>query len=211
MDSKEKEQIRQAVGLSRAKYGKINVAIVGVGALGSHLVPLLRNEDVRLTVIDFDRVELKNVSSQFHSKGSLRRKKVESIAKLVEFCFGFSILTNPNKLTADNIEQILRGTNLIVDCLDNAEGRLLVQKYAKDNNIPCVHGGLAANGEFGQIRWTEHFTPDVAPEGAATCEDGDFLPFVSLVSSFFALTIQEFLRHGRKIGFLITPSGAKRF
>ena len=44
------------------------VIVVGVGALGSHVVQLLRNADATIRVIDFDKVEQKNVASQFHGK-----------------------------------------------------------------------------------------------------------------------------------------------
>jgi len=43
--------------------------------------------------------------------------------------------------------------------------------------------------------------------GAATCEDGEHLPFITTVSSYMAASIQRFLKDGRKVGFQVHPGG----
>jgi molybdopterin/thiamine biosynthesis adenylyltransferase len=123
------------------------VTVVGVGALGSHLVQLIRNEDVTLKVIDFDRVEMRNVASQFHTKNNVGKKKTDSLKMAMQFFYGRKIETNSNKLTADNDEQLLGGADLLIDCLDNGEARRLVQNFARSNDIPCLHG--ASGGPSG--------------------------------------------------------------
>lgn len=55
------------------------IVIVGVGALGSHLVQFIRNEQVDIRIIDFDRVEQKNVMSQFHGKPGVGKSKVAAL------------------------------------------------------------------------------------------------------------------------------------
>ena len=64
------------------------VTIVGVGALGSHLVQFLRSEDVTINVIDFDRVEQKNTQSQFHSKPSVGKMKASALKQSMQFLYG---------------------------------------------------------------------------------------------------------------------------
>ena len=55
------------------------IVIVGVGALGSHLVLLGRNWSARFVVIDDDRVEQKNTQSQFHSRMGVGRNKAQAM------------------------------------------------------------------------------------------------------------------------------------
>lgn len=188
----------------------MNITIIGAGALGSHLVQALRNEAAELKVIDFDRVEMKNVASQFHFKNTSGKKKTEALKQAMQFCYGRKIDVVGNKLTADNVEQLLGGAGLLVDCLDNGEARRLVQGYAKAHGIPCIHGALAADGGFGRVVWTEDFVIDDGASGAVTCEDGEFLPFIQITASYLAFAVQRFVRDGRRVGFSISPAGVHR-
>jgi len=187
------------------------ITIIGVGALGSHLIQALRNEDATLKVVDFDRVEMKNVASQFHFKNGVGKKKTDALKQAMQFCYGRKIETVGNKLTADNVEQLLGGADLLIDCLDNGEARRLVQGFARAQGVPCLHGALAANGAFGRVLWTSEFKiDDESGAGAATCEDGEHLPFIQIVASYIAYSAQAFLRHGRKIGYSISPAGVEK-
>ena len=187
------------------------ITIVGIGALGSHLIPLIRGVGEPLRLIDFDHVEDKNIQSQFHAKGSIGKLKVQAMQQVMAFLWGTKVETVPHKLVADNVEQLLGKSTPIVDCLDNGATRRLVQAFARKTNIPCLHGALAANGAFGRVVWTEQFKiDDEADAGAPTCEDGNFLPFINLVSSYMAMAVQAFIKDGKKIGFHIYPSGAQQ-
>jgi molybdopterin-synthase adenylyltransferase len=188
------------------------ITVVGAGALGSHLVMFMRNMDCSITVIDMDRVEQKNTQSQFHPKNTVRKNKVQALQQTMQFLWGIKVDTIPHKLVEDNQNQLLAGADLIVDCLDNGDARRLVQRYVRANKVPCVHGALAADGNFGLVKWDDTFTIDDEPEsGAATCEAGEHLPFISIVSGILARSVQEFLFSGTSINFLIYPlSGAVR-
>jgi molybdopterin/thiamine biosynthesis adenylyltransferase len=187
------------------------ITIIGVGALGSHLVLSLRNEEATIRIIDFDRVEMKNVASQFHFKGSVGKKKTEALKQAIQFCYGRSLEVVGNRLTADNVDQLLGGADLLVDCLDNGASRRLVQAFARTHGVPCLHGALAANGGFGRVIWTEDFKiDDEGGAGAPTCEDGEFLPFISLVAAYLAYAAQRFLRDGKKPGYSISPAGVEK-
>lgn len=185
-----------------------NLTIVGCGALGSHVVLFLRNEDVILKVIDFDRVEQKNTLSQFHSRSSVGKGKTQSLAQIMSFLFCTKLGTVPHKLTSENQEQLLAGSDLIIDCLDNGPGRRLVQSFAKRTATPCLHGGLAANGAYGRACWTKNFVIDDGPADGqgATCEGGEFLPFIGIVSAYIARAAQVFLATGQQIGFEVSPT-----
>lgn len=183
------------------------IVIVGVGALGSHLVPLLRNLGATIKVIDFDRVETKNVSSQFHAKSSVGKPKTLGLQQTMQFLFGVKIETVPHRLTADNVKELLGRADLVVDCLDNGASRRLVQGFVRQTGTPCVHGALAANGELGRIVWDPLFNIDDETPGVATCEDGKQLPFIALTASWLAYACQQFCETGKCFSFHVFRSG----
>lgn len=183
------------------------VVIVGVGALGSHLAQFLRSCNIKIRIIDFDHIEKKNILSQFHANNSVGKPKVLGLQQLMQFLFGFKLETISNKLVENNVDHLLKGANVIVDCLDNAAGRRLIQDYVRKNNIPCVHGALApAAQSFGRVIWDDDFSIDSEDgAGLATCENGDQLPFIALVSAYLACSVQEFLVSGKKLGIMAYP------
>ena len=184
------------------------VIIVGVGALGSHVLLFARNWDARFVVLDFDRVEMKNVASQMHTRMGLRRNKAQAAQQGMQGMFGLKIDAVPHKLTPDNCRQLLSEADLVIDCTDNIEARNLIRAWA---DAPVLHGTLSADGDFARIVWGEHFTPDAeGTEGAATCEDGEQLPFFALAAAHLAQEAQRFLSEGTKRSFQITPTGVVR-
>jgi len=185
--------------------------VIGVGALGSHTVMLLRNLGAELVVIDFDRVEQKNVLSQFHAKPSVGKPKVMGLSQTMKFLFGTKLEAIPHKLTRDNASELLAGADVVIDCLDNAEARCIVQATVRALRVPCLHGALAADGSFGRIVWDEEFVIDAESDvGAATCEDGNHLPFIVITAAYLARAVQAFLENDHKIGFHVHPGGANR-
>jgi hypothetical protein len=185
------------------------VTILGVGALGSHLVQFVRNEKCALRIVDMDRVEQKNVMSQFHGKPSVGKNKVDALKQMMNFLFKRNLQVVSHKLVANNIDVLLKDATLVVDCLDNAASRKLVQDYVREHNLPCLHGALAPGGAFGRSIWDSHFVIDSeAGAGAVTCEDGEFLPFIALTAAYMARSVQIFLRDKRKVGFSISPAGS---
>ncbi len=183
------------------------VTIVGVGALGSHVAQFLRNE-AELRVIDFDRVEAKNILSQFHGKPGGGKLKVEALKGAMQFLWGTKIHAIPTKLELNNAFVLMRDSDLIIDCLDNGEARRVVQRFARENDAKpaALHGALAADGAFGRVIWDEHFVIDDESVGAPTCEDGEHLPFIVMVSSLIAQSAKVFLKTGKKLGWSIAPT-----
>jgi predicted ThiF/HesA family dinucleotide-utilizing enzyme len=186
------------------------IVIVGVGALGSHVVLLSRNLEVAIRAIDFDRVEQKNVQSQFQGRPGIGKLKVAALDQLMRFLFGAGFETNSNKLAPDNVAQLLGGADLVVDCVDNGETRRLVQTFVRERKIACVHGALAPDGQFGRVVWDESFVVDDASGDGATCEDGEHLPFIAISAAYLAHAVKEFVLRGAKVGFSISPAGAVR-
>lgn len=196
-------------------YGAVAVAkrivICGVGALGSTAVQYLRNVDAELRLIDFDRVESKNLAAQWFVKQSLGKNKAEAARLQLANFYGAKAEAMGVRLRADNAAQLLADASLAVDCFDNADSRIALSEASRAANIPLVHAALAADGTFGLVRWDERFTPDREDvEGQATCEGGEHLPMIGLVGATLARTIQDFITAGERRDFLISLSSVVR-
>ena len=185
------------------------VVIVGVGALGSHLALLARNLDVALVVVDFDRVEQKNVLSQFHTRMGVGRNKAQALAQAFQGMFGLKVEAVPHRLTADNTDAVLGRADIVVDCVDNGATRRLIQGWARAHDTPCLHGALSADGQYGRAVWDALFQiDDEDVEGAPTCEGGEHLPFIAQVAAQLAFALQQHVEHGRDRSWDLFPGGA---
>jgi len=166
------------------------MVIIGAGALGSHLALFARNFECDLRVVDFDRIEAKNVQAQFHSKMGLRKNKAQALQQSLQGLFGRKINAVSHKLTGDNRVQLLGDADLVVDCTDNFAARRLIQDTCQAWDIPCLHGCLSADGTLARVVWTDHFTADQeGQEGEATCEDGQQLPFFAMAGAQLAVVV----------------------
>jgi adenylyltransferase/sulfurtransferase len=187
------------------------VTIVGLGALGSHVLLFGRNWSTGLRVIDFDSVESKNTQAQFHTKMGLGKNKAMSMQAAMRGMFGVKIGAFSAKLGATNDRQLLAESAVVVDCTDNAAARLIIQDYCSYTRTPCLHGCLSADGQFARVIWTDDFVPDKeSEEGEATCVDGRNLPFHAMAGAVIAQTVQTFLETGKKQGWQLTPTSLIR-
>jgi len=134
------------------KLKRAKVAVVGVGGLGSPVAYYLAAAGIgTLLLIDEQKPELSNLNRQIlHWEEDIGRPKPLSAKwKLERFNSDIRIETFVGKLTAENIEEVLEGVDVIVDCLDNFETRFLLDDYSQKKGVPLVHG--AVEGTFGQV------------------------------------------------------------
>jgi hypothetical protein len=181
--------------------------VVGVGALGSHLVQLGRSLPVQWKVIDDDRIEAKNLLAQFHTRMGLGKNKAQALQQAMMGMFGIKIEAIPHRLTADNTEALLGDADLVVDCLDNAESRTLIQQFVRARGIACVHGALAPDGELGRVVWDHLFVIDGEhTPGQATCEGGEHLAFIAQTAATLAQAIALYVGDRRRISTQLLPT-----
>lgn len=175
----------------------MRIVFCGVGALGSTTAVLCRNLDATLVLIDFDRVESKNLLAQAFVKQSVGKNKAEALkAQLLNF-HGVKAEAFGVRLTRDNVAQLCAGAGLVVDCFDNADSRRLLSEHARATATPLLHAAISGDGTFGLIRWDERFAPDAEDHaGQATCEGGEHLPLIGLLDGALARTIQDFVKGG---------------
>lgn len=189
----------------------MRIAICGVGALGSTTVQLCRNLPAELRLVDFDRVESKNLAAQWFVKQSVGKHKAEAIRLQLANFYGTKAEAMTVRLQANNAAQLLANCDLAVDCFDNADSRNVLSAAARSAHLPLVHAALSGDGTFGLVRWDERFTADRedAP-GQATCEGGEHLPVIGLVAATLARAVQDFVKNGSRHDYLVSMSGVIR-
>jgi molybdopterin/thiamine biosynthesis adenylyltransferase/rhodanese-related sulfurtransferase len=126
------------------KLLKARVLLVGAGGLGSSAGLYLAACGVgTVGIIDFDKVELSNLNRQlFHGSADVGRSKVESArASIHRINPGTSVPVYDCRLTAENALHILAGFDVVVDALDAAEAKFLLNDACFFAHKPLVFGG----------------------------------------------------------------------
>lgn len=196
LDPRFDRQVRFApLGLEgQRRLGASSVLIVGCGALGSALaLQLVRSGVGRIRLVDRDVVELTNLPRQvLFEHGHVGRPKAaaarESLARIggpsqVEAC--------AEHLDADNIAELARGVDLVLDGTDNLATRYLVNDFCVERGLPWVYGGVVgASGLVlpivpGASACLRCVFPDPPPAGSLpTCDTaGVILPAVAAIAA----------------------------
>jgi adenylyltransferase/sulfurtransferase len=134
------------------RLGKSTAIIIGCGALGGiHAEILARAGLGRLKLVDRDFVEESNLQRQLmfrESDAERRMPKAVAAARRINR-INSSIDVEPIVIDAggDNIEDLIRGANVILDGTDNFEIRFLINDAAMKMGIPWTYG--AAVGSYG--------------------------------------------------------------
>ncbi len=149
------------------KLAAARITLCGAGALGSLLADnLARQGAVRLTVIDFDRVEAHNVGTQLYRRDDVGALKVDVLRGHIFRATGAEIETIGKRLDERTVSKMLRGSVLVLDTFDNSASRRIVTEHCAQAGLPCLHLGM--NGGYGEVRWNEVYrVPEDVVEGNA--------------------------------------------
>ena len=102
------------------------VLVIGAGGLGSPASLYLAASGVgQIGIVDGDKVDLSNLQRQIlHATNDLNRPKVESARETLHALNpDVKIFTYNERATADNIKDIIRDYDFVLDCTDNFEAR----------------------------------------------------------------------------------------
>ena len=134
------------------RLASAKVAVLGLGGLGGGVCEMLARTGVgHLTLIDGDVFETSNLNRQLlctealvgTPKAEAARERIGAVNSLVQ--------VTPVAAYADrtNLYEMIRGADLVVDCLDSIHGRFMLQDAARKAHIPVVAGAIA--GVSGQV------------------------------------------------------------
>jgi molybdopterin/thiamine biosynthesis adenylyltransferase len=139
-----------------ARLSALRVALCGAGAVGTNLADnLVRQGLSRLRVIDHDRVEEHNVSTQLYGESEVGTWKVEALRNRLFRATGVEIEAVRKELAGGNVKQLLKDSDLAIDAFDNARSRQAIQDHCRAAGIPCLHVGLYA--DYCEVVWDEAY------------------------------------------------------
>lgn len=130
------------------KLNAARVLIIGVGGLGSPVSMYLASSGVgKLVLCDPDVVDLTNLQRQIvHDTPGVGQPKVASAATtLRRLNPEIRIATIPARLEEAELLQQMRQVDVVVDCTDNLDSRLLINRAAVTARKPLVSAAA--------IRW----------------------------------------------------------
>ena len=144
-----------------AKLARLRVVLCGAGAVGSNLADnlvrqgLATGEGGWLRVIDKDRVEEHNVSTQLYGEGDVGAWKAEVLRNRLFKTAGVEIEAVRKEMNEQNAGQLIKGAELVIDTFDNSASRALVQRAVRAGGVDCLHVGLYA--DYGEAIWDEGY------------------------------------------------------
>ncbi len=121
------------------------VLVIGAGALGSPVLIYLAAAGVgTLGVADFDCVELSNLQRQIiHRTADVGQPKVQSAQRTIrEINSDVTVIPHLRKLTVENIQEVIRDYDFIVDGTDRFETKFLINDACVLEGKPYVHSGI---------------------------------------------------------------------
>ncbi|WP_110953295.1 sulfur carrier protein ThiS adenylyltransferase ThiF [Anaerosinus massiliensis] len=144
--------------LNEAQLEKIqqtSVGIAGAGGLGSNCaIMLVRSGFKKITLVDFDEVDVSNLNRQNYFTKQVGTSKVSALADILRAINPDLHLTIVNdKITEKNIHDIFFSCDIIIEALDTPEGKtLMVETMAETKKLLVTVSGLAGFGNSDRIK-----------------------------------------------------------
>lgn len=147
------EQLYRSAEVMR-RVREQTVTVCGAGALGANIAEsLARSGFARLRVIDRDRVEERNLSTQPYYRADVGAQKAKTLANALYRALGVRVEALAGELTGQNAGKLLDG--LVVDAFDNSASRQAVKDACERKGLACLHAGLAEG--YAEVIWNEHY------------------------------------------------------
>ncbi|MBQ6455710.1 MAG: HesA/MoeB/ThiF family protein [Mogibacterium sp.] len=139
---------RNIPALSEADMEKLaaaRVLIVGCGGLGGNIIEYLSRAGVgSLTVVDGDVFEESNLNRQIlsTSKNIGQKKALAAAERIKAIDPDISVTAVCEFLTEENASELMSDIDLVIDALDNAAARLVLEDAAGEAGLAIVHGAI---------------------------------------------------------------------
>jgi len=131
-------------GNGQKKLLKAKILVVGAGGLGSPAIQLLAAAGVgKIGIADGDEVEISNFQRQTIHAGNLGMNKAESARLFVEKLNpDVEVETYPFHITAENVRELVKKYDIVLDCTDNFVSRFLINDACVIEKKPFVHSAV---------------------------------------------------------------------
>ena len=96
------------------------------------------------TLIDNDYVDITNLNRQtLFTENDIGKKKSKILSrKIKEINKSVNINFYEEKVTSSNIQKFINNNSIVLDCTDNFESRLLINKYCHNNQNILISAAI---------------------------------------------------------------------
>ena len=172
--------------------------ILGLGGLGSPLAMYLAAAGVgKLTLVDFDEVDLSNLQRQIiHSTDDIGRAKTDSAKSRLQSINPLIEINTINvRLDEKSLCEAISDVDVVLDGSDNFATRFMVNRACLAKRKPLVSAAaIRMEGQLGVFRCDDPHAPcyqclyqDTGEENTNCSENGVLAPVVGVLGSLQAL------------------------
>lgn len=140
------QQIIPEIGIDGQKLiEKAKVLIIGAGGLGTPVATYLATAGVgEIGLVDGDTISESNLHRQFmYSPADIGKLKVQVLKQRLSVLHPESkILAFPFFLNTNNSDELIRDFDILCDCSDNAETRLLINQLCKNHSKTLIYAAV---------------------------------------------------------------------
>jgi molybdopterin-synthase adenylyltransferase len=176
------------------------VTVCGAGALGANIAEsLARSGFARLRVIDRDRVEERNLSTQPYQRSDVGAQKAKMLANYLYRALGVRVEAHAEELSERSAGKLLEG--LVVDAFDNSVSRQVVKDACERKGLACLHAGLAEG--YAEVIWNEHYrVPSAARDDV--CDYPLARNLITLTVAVACETLIRYVASGERESYTLT-------
>jgi len=182
---------------SQKKLNATSVLIIGVGGLGTTASLYLANSGIgNITINDYDSVDITNLPRQilFNSEDLGKNKAEIAKKKLLIFNPNISVETSTDKLKEEELERLALNVDVVLDCTDNLQSRLLINKVCIKSKKSLISGAaIRYEGHIAVFRYDIAIKScyrclyEIQNENLENCQDSGILaPVAGLVGTIMA-------------------------
>jgi len=184
----------------KLKLKNYTVGIAGAGGLGSNCAVALARVGIgKLIISDFDIVNESNLNRQYFFRDQLGQKKVEALKEnILRINPEVEIVSNDIKLNENNIIEIYKDCDILVEAFDLAEmKKMLIETFLSEMpEKPIVVGlGMAGFGKNNLIKFRQSENLYICGDEISEISDNNppLAPRVAMVANMQANTVLEIL------------------
>jgi molybdopterin/thiamine biosynthesis adenylyltransferase len=191
-------------GFDLGAYQAAHVVMVGAGGIGSQVATALVRKGIgHLTLLDDDRVELKNLTRQLYCKHDVGKYKAVRLARHLtrDGLFPTRIDAHPRRFQ----ELIERGdrfdqTSILICGVDNNPTRRAVAAFALARDIPVIHAAVSRDGNHlyvmvqkaAEACWGCAF-PNYVNDNTYPCNLPGIIDVLQVVAGFVVFTVDTLI------------------
>ena len=175
-----------------------HVIVMGLGGLGSPVAMYLAAAGIgKLTLLDFDHVEISNLQRQIiHRTSSIEQPKVDSASITIkELNPDTETVCINKKIEQAELEQLLENADLLIDATDNFASRFMINRACFNTRTPLVSGAaIRMEGQVSVFDFKNTETPcyrclydEDGEENTSCSENGVMSPMVGIIGSIQAM------------------------